>query len=158
MSSHRETLVGSLRRNQDLRETLRLGLQETYKVEMQAVVNTASLARTNGMVQQALSAATYLSKMAPVCGEVDVRIDAVASRETANVLWAQGEVAMSVKMLQELCSRNDLDRQAIPVGRADMLAQLVRGSQRFLTCADWCRDTMLLKLVWKTQRKSSRNT
>jgi ataxia telangiectasia mutated family protein len=52
-------------------------------------------------------------------------MDAAAHYEVAITLWRQGEISTSVQMLQELCSREDLLKQSIQIGRAGMLAQLV---------------------------------
>lgn len=82
-------------------------------------------ARKNDLIQQSLSAATYLSELVPVCAEVGVRIDAVAQFEAASILWKQNDISSSVQMLQALKERSDLGDQAVKIGSAGLLAQLV---------------------------------
>lgn len=77
------------------------------------------------MIQHALTAATYLSELVPVCYEIGLKTNAAAQFEVASILWKQDEVASSVQMLQELCFETDLRNQSIPVEYAGMLAQLV---------------------------------
>jgi ataxia telangiectasia mutated family protein len=77
------------------------------------------------LIQQSLTAATYLSQLVPVCAEIGVKVDAAAHFEVATTLWRNGEISTSVQMLQELCSRTDLLEQSVRVGRPGMLAQLV---------------------------------
>jgi ataxia telangiectasia mutated family protein len=90
-----------------------------------SVISSSQFAKKNDLIQQSLTAATYLSQLVPVCKEVDVKVDAAAHFEVATTLWRQGETSTSVQMLQELCSRTDLLEQSIQIGRAGMLAQLV---------------------------------
>lgn len=43
----------------------------------------------------------------------------------ANVLWDQGEMTTSIRMLQQLNEQGDLQKQALVVSRAEVLASLV---------------------------------
>jgi len=123
--SCRETLFSLLSQNKHLREALHVSIRDCRTVEARSVISSSQFARRNDLIQQSLTAATYLSQLVPVCQEVDVNMDAAAHFEVATTLWRQGEISTSVQMLQELCSRTDLLKQSIQVGRAGMLAQLV---------------------------------
>ncbi|KAK6004960.1 hypothetical protein QM012_007739 [Aureobasidium pullulans] len=122
--SCRETLFSLLSQNKHLREALHVSIRDCRAIEVQSVISSSQFARKNDLIQQALTAATYLSRLVPICQEIDVKMDAAAHFEVATTLWRQGEISTSVQMLQELCSRTDLLKQTIQVGRAGMLAQL----------------------------------
>ncbi|KAG9820127.1 hypothetical protein KCU77_g16769, partial [Aureobasidium melanogenum] len=122
--SCRETLFSLLSQNKNLREALHVSIRDCRAIEAQSIISSSQFARKNDLIQQSLTAATYLSRLVPICQEIDVKIDAAAHFEVATTLWRQGEISTSVQMLQELCSRTDLLKQSIQVGRAGMLAQL----------------------------------
>ncbi|KAG9698743.1 hypothetical protein KCU95_g2387, partial [Aureobasidium melanogenum] len=122
--SCRETLFSLLSQNKNLREALHVSIRDCRAIEAQSVISSSQFARKNDLIQQSLTAATYLSRLVPICQEIDVKMDAAAHFEVATTLWRQGEISTSVQMLQELCSRTDLLKQSIQVGRAGMLAQL----------------------------------
>lgn len=125
MVSLRETNFGILRRNTSLSEALHVSTRDALKIEVEAVIQNSSLARKHGFMQRSLNAASYLSTLKSFGTEIGIAIDAAADKELASTLWDQGEAATSVKMLQELCARRDLSEQAVEIGRAGMLAQLV---------------------------------
>lgn len=54
-----------------------------------------------------------------------MNIDGAAKFDLANVLWDQGEMTASIRMLQQLKGQHDLPKQAIPLSRADLLITLV---------------------------------
>ncbi|KAI5205260.1 hypothetical protein AUEXF2481DRAFT_9016 [Aureobasidium subglaciale EXF-2481] len=122
--SCRETLFSLLSRNKNLREALHVNIRDCRAIEARSVISSSQFARRNDLIQQSLTAATYLSQLVPICQEVDVKMDAAAHFEVATTLWRQGEISTSVQMLQELCLRTDLLGQSIQVGRPGMLAQL----------------------------------
>ncbi|KAI4726248.1 hypothetical protein E4T49_06024 [Aureobasidium sp. EXF-10728] len=122
--SCRETLFSLLSQNKHLREALHINIRDCRAIEARSVISSSQFARKNDLIQQSLTAATYLSQLVPICQEIDVKMDAAAQFEVATTLWRQGEISTSVQMLQELCSRTDLLKQSIQVGRAGMLAQL----------------------------------
>ncbi|KAI5205067.1 hypothetical protein E4T39_03208 [Aureobasidium subglaciale] len=122
--SCRETLFSLLSQNKNLREALHVNIRDCRAIEARSVISSSQFARRNDLIQQSLTAATYLSQLVPTCQEVGVKMDAAAHFEVATTLWRQGEISTSVQMLQELCSRTDLLEQSIQVGRPGMLAQL----------------------------------
>lgn len=66
-----------------------------------------------------------LSKLAQTCASKDINIDGAAKFDLANVLWDQGEMTTSIRMLQQLNGQTDLHRQTIPISRAELLVTLV---------------------------------
>lgn len=125
MVSLRETNFGILRRNTSLSEALHVSTRDALKIEVEAVIQNSTLARKHGFMQRSLNAASYLSTLKSFGAEIGVAIDAAADKELASTLWDQGEAATSVRMLQDLCVRQDLSDQAVEIGKAGMLAQLV---------------------------------
>lgn len=118
-------MFGVLSRSPRLRDALHVSLRDSRLVEVKAVISSSEFARKNDEIQQSLTAATYLSELVPTCNDLGLKIDAAAQREAASILWRQGEVSSSVQMLQKLCGRSDLASQAVKIGSAGMLAQLV---------------------------------
>ena len=59
----------------------------------------------------------------------ELNIDGAAKFDLANVLWDQGEMTASIRMLQQLKSQYDLPKQAIPLSRAELLVTLVSYSR-----------------------------
>lgn len=55
----------------------------------------------------------------------ELNIDGAAKFDLANVLWDQGEMTASIRMLQQLKGQYDLPNQAIPLSRAELLVTLV---------------------------------
>ena len=66
-----------------------------------------------------------LSKLAEPCAALGMNIDAAAKFDLANVLWDQGEMTASIRMLQQLKGQSDLHKQSIPLSRAELLVTLV---------------------------------
>lgn len=128
MMSFRETIFSTLTRNKSLRDGLHLNLRDCRLVEVQALANSSSFARKHDLIQQSLTAATYLNELVPLCREIGLEIEAAAQLEVASILWKQDEVASSVQMLQDLCFKTDLGGQSVAIGRAGILAQLVSTS------------------------------
>ena len=67
-----------------------------------------------------------LSKLAEPCAALGLNIEGAAKFDLANVLWDQGEMTASIRMLQHLKGRNDLHNQAIPLSRPELLVTLVK--------------------------------
>ena len=89
---------------------------------------SSSVSRGHGALQSSLSTAMYLELLGKRCKLDGVDISAASQYESALVLWSQGETTASVRLLKDLShslSTDELDPQAIPVGRPGMLARLV---------------------------------
>lgn len=93
---------------------------------MEALVQTASLSRKHGLLQESLAAATHLTEIASECASLGIKVQGAADFEVARVLWEQNESASSIQILRDIARMEDLEQQTIPVGRSGLLAQLVK--------------------------------
>jgi serine-protein kinase ATM len=75
--------------------------------------------------QEALKSAISLSKLVKPCSALGISIEGAAKFDMANVLWDQGEMTTSISMLQQLNEQGDLQKEALLVSRAEVLASLV---------------------------------
>jgi ataxia telangiectasia mutated family protein len=66
-----------------------------------------------------------LSKLVQPCSELGLRIENAAKYDMASVLWDQGEMTTSIRMLQNLNEQSDLQTQSLVVSQAEVLASLV---------------------------------
>lgn len=55
-----------------------------------------------------------------------MNIEGVAKFDLANVLWDQGEMTASIRMLQHLNGNGDHHKQEIALSRSELLVTLVR--------------------------------
>jgi hypothetical protein len=67
-----------------------------------------------------------LSKLTEPCAQVGVKMDVAATYDLANVLWDQGEMTTSIRMLQPLVDQPDIQAQTVAINRPEILANLVR--------------------------------
>lgn len=94
-------------------------------MEARALLSSSQMSRRHGALQNALAAATYLNQLTQPCKDLGSNISAAVQFESAGVLWDQGEMAASIKMLQDLNSTIDAGKHAIHVGKPELLAKLV---------------------------------
>jgi hypothetical protein len=119
-----ETLFSSI--NQDyLRSSLKLTSRAAQLFEVKAIRESLRLSRNYNDSQTSLRSAMSLAKLVGPCMPLGLKIDAAANFDLANVLWDLGEMATSTRLLQEISQLNDLNRQSLPVSRAEVLATLV---------------------------------
>ena len=123
--SCRETLFSSVSRSKNLQGILKLSPREARVIETQALLASSKISRHHGALQTSLATATYLARLVGPCEEVGVNISAGSKYEEANVLWDQGEMTASIRMLQELEHDIGLSGQAVQVGKPELLAKLV---------------------------------
>ena len=95
-------------------------------MEARALLSSSQMSRRHGALQNALAAATYLNRLTQPSKDLGIDISAAVQFESAGVLWDQGEMAGSIKMLQDLNSTVDTSKLAIRVGKPELLAKLVR--------------------------------
>ena len=86
---------------------------------------SSRMSRAHAAFQNALTAVTYLTGLTQLCEEAGVIVAAAIQFESAQVLWEQGEMSTSIRMLQELQSNINPKAQSIHVGRPEILAKLV---------------------------------
>ena len=105
---------------------LHVSQQSSRLLEVETNINSSCLLRSHGSLQEALANVTYLSDLIKPCESIDLRIDSAVQQEIANVLWEQGDIVPSIRMLQAIESSSGIGDQSIHVGRAGLLATLVR--------------------------------
>ncbi len=123
--SCRETLFSSLSKKPKLRDLLKTSQRDARSLESQLLLTSSHLSRAHGAFQNALSTVTYLTELVKPCKEVGVDISAVTRLASANVLWDQGEMTASIRMLQDLQGSLDSPDQSIAVSKPELLAKLV---------------------------------
>ena len=84
------------------------------------------MSRRHGALQTALATVTYLNQLVGPCEAIGVNINHAVQFESANVLWDQGEMAASIRTLQDLNSSVNASHQVLRVGKPEILAKLVR--------------------------------
>ena len=83
------------------------------------------MSRRHEALQNTLATTTYLNQLISPCEEVGVNVKAAVQFESANVLWDQGEMTASIRMLQDLQINIDSSSSLIHVGKPKLLAKLV---------------------------------
>ncbi|KAL8689365.1 MAG: hypothetical protein Q9218_004951 [Villophora microphyllina] len=122
--SCRETLFSTLSKSENLRALTRISLRDARMMESRALLSSTQMSRRHGALQNALAGATYLNRMIEPCKDLGLDIHAAVQLETAGVLWDEGEMATSIKMLQGLLPSVDTGKHAIHVGKPELLAKL----------------------------------
>ncbi|KAL9584487.1 MAG: hypothetical protein Q9203_004640 [Teloschistes exilis] len=122
--SCRETLFSTLSKCENLRALTRVSLRDARTMETRALLSSTQMSRRHGALQNALAGATYLNRMIQPCKDLGLDIQAAVQLETAGVLWEEGEMATSIKMLQDLLPTVDIGKHAIRVGKSELLAKL----------------------------------
>ena len=123
--SCRESVFGALSKNNRLQDILKVSQHDALFLEAQVLLLSSKMSRAHGALQNALTAVTYLSMLISSCQNVGVNITAATHFESAQVLWEQGEMSTSVRMLQQLQSSIGLHEQSMHVGKPEVLAKLV---------------------------------
>lgn len=93
--------------------------------DTQVNLMSSRIYRKLGVMQESLSCVTYATKLVEPARTLGLCVDAAVQKEVADVLWDRGEYAGSIKTLQALSRPESLKEQAIVVGRAGILADLV---------------------------------
>lgn len=123
--SWHEALFSSIRKNDSLIPMSDLTLAHSRLLEAKVFRQSLEVTRSHGVSQASLKSAIGLSRLAEPCAELGLNIDGAAKFDLANVLWDQGEMTASIRMLQQLKNQGDLHKQAIPLSRAELLVTLV---------------------------------
>ncbi|KAF3385601.1 Serine/threonine-protein kinase tel1 [Penicillium rolfsii] len=122
--SWHEALFSSIRKNAFLTSKSNLSSADSRLLEAKVFRQSLEITRSHGVSQASLKSAISLSKLAEPCAELGMNIDGAAKFDLANVLWDQGEMTASIRMLQQLKGQGDLHKQAIPLSRAELLVTL----------------------------------
>lgn len=124
LSGH-ESIFSLMNRKDHLKDMTKLSSRSAQLLEVESIRESLKIYRQHEVHQGSLKSAMSLSKLIQPCSELGVTIDAAATYDLANVLWDQGEMTTSIKMLQQLSEQGDLSKQSVPVSRAEVLASLV---------------------------------
>ena len=124
LSSH-EALFSLIKQKPNLKTMLNLSTRDAQLLEVEAIRESLRINRDHNVHQGSLKSAMLLSKLVDPCASLGISIDAAAAYDLANVLWDQGEMTTSIRMLQQLIDQSDLRKQSIPVNPAKVLASLV---------------------------------
>lgn len=118
-------MFSSLSKNARLQGILKTSQHDAKLLESQVLLASSRMSRAHAAFQNALTAVTYLTQLAQSCQATGVDIVAAVHFESAHVLWEQGEMSTSIRMLQELQSNINPKAQSIHVGKPEVLAKLV---------------------------------
>ncbi|KAL8930642.1 MAG: hypothetical protein Q9208_000513 [Pyrenodesmia sp. 3 TL-2023] len=122
--SCRETLFSTLSKNTTFQDLTKVSIRDARTMEARALLSSSQMSRRHGALQNALAVTTYLNRLVQPCQVSGIDISAAVQFESAAVLWDQGEMAASINMLQDLKASVDMGRQAIHVGKPELLARL----------------------------------
>ena len=105
---------------------LKTSQRDARSIESRALLASSNLSRRHEALQDTLATATYLNDLIKPCEDAGVDIRAAVQFESANVLWDQGEMTASIRMLQDLQTNLDATPSFAHVGKSELLARLVR--------------------------------
>lgn len=131
-------MFSSLCRNSRLQGILKVSYRDARFLECQVVLASSRMSRAHAAFQNALTAVTYLTGLTQQCEDAGVNVAAAVQFESAQVLWEQGEMSTSIRMLQELQSNVNPKAQLIHVGRPEILAKLVS----FIRGVNYCEGLL----------------
>ncbi len=123
--SCRETMFSLLSKRPKLQDMLKTSVRDARAVESRLLLASSTMSRFHGALQNALTTATYLNQLVKPCEEAGVDISAAVRLESANVLWGQGEMTASIRMLHDLKRSTASQSQLVRVGKPELLANLV---------------------------------
>ena len=104
---------------------IKISQHDAKLLESQVLLASSRISRKQAALQNALTAVTYLTEREQSCLDNGVDISSAVQFESAQVLWEQGEMSTSIRMLQELQSSINPKAQSIHVGKAELLVRLV---------------------------------
>ncbi|GIC89214.1 DNA-binding protein kinase TEL1 [Aspergillus udagawae] len=119
-----EALFSSIKSSDHLKSAVGLSDRDAQLLEVKVIRQSLSITRSHGIPQASLKSAVRLSKLANVCVMQGINVEGATKFDLANVLWDQGEMAASIRMLQQLDNQGDLHKQAIPISRPELLVTL----------------------------------
>ncbi|CEJ94936.1 Putative Ataxia telangiectasia mutated [[Torrubiella] hemipterigena] len=122
--SSRGTTLNVLAEHSDLVGSSKVPKATLRQMQVSSLLLSSQIYRFHKANQESLNISTALSNMIPACEKLDLHVDAAITIEIANSLWDHGEIGSSIRMLQSVDQKSQLNRQAIPVKRADLLAKI----------------------------------
>ncbi|KAJ5945721.1 hypothetical protein N7454_002560 [Penicillium verhagenii] len=122
--SWHEALFSSIRKSDLLNSRTKMTVAQTHLLEAKVFRESLEITRKHAVSQASLKSAISLSRLSKLCANLGTNIDGVTKFDLANVLWDQGEMTASIRMLQQLKGQGDLHKQAIPLTRSELLVTL----------------------------------
>ncbi|OJK01690.1 hypothetical protein ASPACDRAFT_1898851 [Aspergillus aculeatus ATCC 16872] len=119
-----EALFSTIRQKDILKSAINLQDSDALLLEIKVLRQSLEVAQSHDISQASLKIAFCLQKLASQSALLGIDTEAAAKFDLANVLWDQGEMAASIRMLRQLKDRNDLHKQAVPISRAELLVTL----------------------------------
>ncbi|KAJ6102700.1 hypothetical protein N7486_005127 [Penicillium sp. IBT 16267x] len=119
-----EALFSSIRKSDLLKSRTKMKIAESRLLEANVFRQSLEITRKHAVSQASLKSAISLSRLAEPCAQLGLNIDGATKFDLANVLWDQGEMTASIRMLQHLKGQGDLQKQAIPLSRSELLVTL----------------------------------
>ena len=104
---------------------IRLSLRASRTIVIESLLASSSISRRHGVLQDSLSTTTHITNLIEECQKCGIEVGGATTVELANVLWDQGEMMSSIKLLKGLQKESYLENQDISVSKASLLAQLV---------------------------------
>lgn len=154
MIEGREIAFSTIVNRDYLRKAMNTTVREARLLEVNVFREILKASSRHRALQKALNTATYLSRLTESCDQVGLNIRGAVQFDLAQVLWEQGEMAASIRILKQVEAMPDLHKQAVSVGRPELLATLVRQmSCESRTLIDVFRDTILLKPDWRSLKR-----
>ena len=124
IDSCRQTLFSTVSKSKGIQSLMKISGKDARIMEVKANLASSVLNRRLGTLQSSLNAATYLSHLIDSCVELGARVDVAIGFEASNVLWDQGEMAASIRALQDVTREAQSSVQDISIGRPQLLATL----------------------------------
>ena len=124
LDSCRQTIFGVLNDSTALKSVVKIQSQAARLMHVRALLASSKLNRHHKGLQTSLNIVTYLTQAMEAELGLGVKVDAAIALEASHVLWDQGEISPSIRMLRGTLSNVDLQNQDIVVGKAQVLAVL----------------------------------
>ncbi|KAJ5656271.1 hypothetical protein N7507_008221 [Penicillium longicatenatum] len=122
--SWHEALFSSIRKSDLLKSTTKMNIAKARLLEALVFRQSLEITRKHAVSQASLKSAISFSRLAEPSAQLGMNIDGAIKFDLANVLWDQGEMTASIRMLQHLKGQGDLHKQAIPLSRPELLVTL----------------------------------
>ncbi|KAF2087943.1 hypothetical protein K490DRAFT_40640, partial [Saccharata proteae CBS 121410] len=125
--SSRETLLSLLCGKPQLQELLHTGPKDLRAEQVKSLIDVSVACRRHGVSEEALASVTYLSDLIPECRQVNLDVESPVQFEVASVLWDQGEMTTSIRMLQQLENSSRAEKKtrgSFTVPRSILLVKL----------------------------------
>ena len=122
--SCRGTTLSMLSQHAHLVANAKITVADLRVTQVKSMLTSAGMYRYYHATQESLNVATSLTDLVPKCEAQGLSIEAAVTIEAANSLWDHGEMSTSIRMLQGIDKGSALNKQTIPISRADLLSKI----------------------------------